>query len=109
MGLRIARVLYAFGMLAFGFSHFAYLQMTAPLVPAFLPWHEFWAYFTGGAYIAAGLAILTGVLARLAATLSAVQMGLISVVVWISVLAMGELHGVWWGDIGGVIVSVGWG
>src|SRR5262245_20234183 len=110
MGLRIARVLYAFGMLAFGFSHFAYLQLTAPLVPAFLPWHEFWAYFTGGAYIAAGLAILAGVLARLAATLSAVQMGLISVLVWIPLLAKGELTAFRWGEVvvTFVLTAAGW-
>ena len=69
-GLRIARVLYALAMIAFGLSHFFYLQFTAPLIPSWLLWPKFWAYFTGTAYLAAGAAILFGVWARLAALLS---------------------------------------
>jgi uncharacterized membrane protein YphA (DoxX/SURF4 family) len=46
------------------------MNMTAPLVPKWLPpTQEFWGYATGVSFIAAGVAILTGVLARLAATL----------------------------------------
>jgi uncharacterized membrane protein YphA (DoxX/SURF4 family) len=62
----------AFGVCAllFGGAHFFYMSLTAPLVPTWLPpSQEFWAYATGIAHIAAGLAILTGVRARLAAIL----------------------------------------
>jgi uncharacterized membrane protein YphA (DoxX/SURF4 family) len=57
----------------FGLSHWAYPQFTADMIPAFIPAHLFWAYFTGAAHIAAGVAILTGVLARFAAILFAVM------------------------------------
>jgi hypothetical protein len=57
-GVRMARVLYALALIAFGLSHFAYVNMTAPLVPAWLPAHVFWAYFTGCTFLAAAAAVL---------------------------------------------------
>jgi uncharacterized membrane protein YphA (DoxX/SURF4 family) len=62
----------AFGVAAviFGGAHFAYLNLTAPLVPKWLPPSQnFWAYATGVGHIAAGLAIISRVQARLAAIL----------------------------------------
>ena len=46
-GVRIARVLYALALIAFGLSHFFYLHLTAPLVPEWLGWPVGWSYFTG--------------------------------------------------------------
>jgi len=62
----------AFGVCAvlFGVAHFFYMNLTAPLVPKWLPpTQEFWANATGVGHVAAGVAILTGVQARLAAIL----------------------------------------
>jgi uncharacterized membrane protein len=88
-GVRLARVVYALAMIAFGLSHFVYLNLTAPLIPAWLPWHVGLSYFTGAAYLAAGAAMLIGVWGRLAAALSALQMGLFTFLVWVPILAAG--------------------
>lgn len=97
-GVRMARVLYGLALIAFGLSHFVYLNLTAPLVPAWLPAPVFWAYFTGSAYLAAGVAILIGVHARLAATLSALQMGMFLLLIWVPMLAAGHISAFNWGE-----------
>ncbi len=67
---RLGRMLFGACALLFGGAHFFYMNLTAPLVPPWLPPTQvFWAYVTGVGHIAAGLAILTGVQARLAAIL----------------------------------------
>jgi uncharacterized membrane protein YphA (DoxX/SURF4 family) len=67
---RIARLTFGVCAVLFGGAHFFYIELTAPLIPKWLPPSQFfWAYATGIAQIAAGLAILTGIQARLAAIL----------------------------------------
>jgi uncharacterized membrane protein YphA (DoxX/SURF4 family) len=67
------RLLFGASLPVFGLSHFAYIQFTADMIPAWIPAHVFWAWFTGACHVAAGAAILTGVLARLASLLFAVM------------------------------------
>ncbi len=96
IGLRGARVLYGLALIAFGFSHFFYANMTTPLVPAYLPFHDAWASITGGAYLAAGVAIIAGMLARLAAHLVLLQIALITVLVWTPFVTAGNIDAGHW-------------
>jgi uncharacterized membrane protein len=67
---RLGRLTFGVCALVFGGAHFVYMNLTAPLVPKWLPpTQEFWGYVTGVAFVAAGVAIVTGVQARLAAIL----------------------------------------
>lgn len=64
-------VFYAAPLAAFGTEHFTLTKVIASLVPAWIPWHFFWAYFVGACFIAAPLSLVTRVQARLAAGLLA--------------------------------------
>jgi uncharacterized membrane protein YphA (DoxX/SURF4 family) len=62
---------YAAPIAAFGTEHFTITQAIASLIPAWIPWHQFWTYFVGACFIAAALSLVIGIQARLAAGLLA--------------------------------------
>ena len=63
----VGRIAFGACLPVFGLSHFAYAQFTADMIPAFIPAHLFFAYLAGAGHIAAGVAILSNVLTRVAA------------------------------------------
>ncbi len=62
---------YAAPVAAFGTEHFTLTKAIASIVPAWIPWHQFWVYLVGACFIAAALSLVTGIRARLAASLLA--------------------------------------
>jgi uncharacterized membrane protein len=87
-GQRLAMYVLAVALPPIGLSHIIYSDATAQLVPSWLPLPHAWAYFTGAGHIAAGLAILLGIVPRLAAMLEAAMMSGFTLLVWIPKVVM---------------------
>jgi uncharacterized membrane protein len=69
--LDAGRYLFAVPLLIFGILHFKYAFFISMLIPKWIPQRFFFANFVGLCFIAAALAIATGIRARLAALLLA--------------------------------------
>jgi uncharacterized membrane protein YphA (DoxX/SURF4 family) len=95
--VRFGRVAFGVCAVLFGLAHFFYMNLTAPLVPHWLPpSQEFWGYATGVAHIAAGVAIIAGVRARLAAILLTIMYASFTPLVHLPMLlADPSNHGIW--------------
>jgi uncharacterized membrane protein len=62
---------YAAPIAAFGTEHFTLTKAIASLIPKWIPWHMFWAYFIGACFIAAALSLVTKIQVPLSASLLA--------------------------------------
>ncbi len=109
-GIRIGRVIFGLALIPLGLAHFVYLKETASLVPSWLPAHEGWARLTGGAYLVAGIAVLTGFWAARAAALAALQMAGFTVLVWVPQVASGSAGWGQWSEflLSGALSSAAW-
>jgi uncharacterized membrane protein len=78
---------YAAPLAAFATEHFTLTEAIASIIPAWIPWHQFWAYFVGACFIAAALSMVTRIQARLSASLLALTfflfVALMDTPVWI--------------------------
>jgi uncharacterized membrane protein YphA (DoxX/SURF4 family) len=82
--VRAGQIVFGVCCVIYGGAHFAYMNLTAPLVPQWLPPSQvFWGQATGAAQIAAGLAFLSGVQARLAGMLLTLMYALFQVMIHI--------------------------
>ena len=102
--LRWARLpITLFGICAviFGLGHFLAPAETAAMVPAWIiPGRLFWALATGAFHVAAGLALISGISALLAARLLGVMMLLFGAFVWLpQLVASPQNHLIWAGNI----------
>src|SRR5215468_4883948 len=67
----LGRAIFGLCLPLYGVVHLLYPQAVADFIPSWIPARQFWAYFTACAFIAAGLAVLSGVLVRTATVLLA--------------------------------------
>lgn len=73
--IKFGRLCFGMSLPVFAATHFIYADFVATLIPAWIPGRLFLAYFTGAAHLFAGLAIVTNIKARLAATLAGAMYG----------------------------------
>ena len=108
---QVARIVVALSLLIFGASHFVYFKYSQTFVPAYLPPSQaFWVALTGAAAIAAGLAILSGILALLAARLLTLMYVIFGVLVH-APFVWGDPtnHGKWIeNDVNLIIIGCAW-
>lgn len=76
-------IFYAAPLAAFATEHFTLTKVIASIIPRWIPWHYFWAYLVGACFIAAALSLVTGIQARLAASLVALTMFLFVTLMYI--------------------------
>jgi uncharacterized membrane protein YphA (DoxX/SURF4 family) len=62
---------YAGPIAGFGTEHFTVTNGIASIMPAWIPGHQFWVYLVGTCFIAAALSLVTGIRARVSASLLA--------------------------------------
>ena len=100
----MARYLYAVALPMFGLHHFFDLAGAAEAVPAWLPLRTGWAAVTGAGHVAAGVAILLGIVPRLAARLEAIMIGAFVVLVHVPGVIGAPRDGLQWSML--VVASV---
>jgi uncharacterized membrane protein len=94
--LLVARVMAGASAMVFGFAHFNYIDFTASMVPGWIPGKAFWAWATGAGHLAAGLALVSGIKARLGVTCEAAMMGSFVVLLHLPrVMAAPDQHVEW--------------
>jgi len=90
------RRIFALSCVVFGWCHFVYADITAKMIPVWLPFSLPLTWFTGFAHIAAGLGLLLMVLPRQAAILEAIMMSVI--VLLVHVPSLGATPAPFWAN-----------
>ncbi len=82
-GIRAARLLLIAALPMIGLSHFVYHDFTTSFVPKWLPFPLGWTYLTGTASLVAAAGMLFGFYPRLAVSLEAAMLWVITLLVWV--------------------------
>jgi hypothetical protein len=65
----LGAILFSITIISFSIDHFLYANEAVDYVPAWIPYHIFWLYFTGTALLGSGIAIILKIKPGLIATL----------------------------------------
>jgi uncharacterized membrane protein len=66
---RTGKMLFALSLIVFAVQHFMYADFIATLVPAWIPFKLFWAYFIGVAFSLSFISLLTNIQIRLSSAM----------------------------------------
>ncbi len=72
--IALANVCFGVPLAVFGAEHLSMPQVLMTMVPSFVPWHLFWAYFVGVALLAAALSFATRIQVRWSGLLFGIMM-----------------------------------
>lgn len=109
--VRIGQITFGLCAVLFGGAHFVYMNMTAYLVPVWLPpSQEFWGYATGVFHIAGGFAIIAGFRVRLFAALLTLMYAMFTPLALLPQLIADPSHPKWWTEnaLNVGLVGVAW-
>src|SRR5207245_1858360 len=82
------RIVFGLCAISFGLTHFEAMKQTAEMVPGWIPGSgNLWAVITGVADVLAGVALVAGIGATLAARMLTLMFGSFGVLIWIPILA----------------------
>ena len=70
----LSNLCFAIPLAVFGALHLSGVEFVLPLVPRYMPWRLFWAYFVGSALLAASLSIATKIQVRWSGLLFGIMM-----------------------------------
>jgi uncharacterized membrane protein YphA (DoxX/SURF4 family) len=70
----LSNLCFALPLAVFGAEHLSAARGISQIVPSFIPWHLFWAYFVGFALLAASLSIATKIQVRWSGLLFGIMM-----------------------------------
>lgn len=93
---KAGRILFAATLIVFGIEHFLYARDVGTMIPTWIPWHLFWAYFVGVAFIAASSSIIAMRCQNLAAILLGVMFFLWVVLLWVPAVGVAPRDGFQW-------------
>src|SRR5215471_18189060 len=117
----LSRLCFAIPLAVFGALHLSDAQSLMALVPRYMPWRMFWAYFVGFALIAASLSVATKIQVRWSGLLFGIMMLLFvamlylpgairngSRITWTIVFRESSFGGAGWVLTGIAIGSINW-
>jgi uncharacterized membrane protein len=106
--MQTARSAFGISTIFFGLAHLTAPESAAPMVPTWIPPSaDFWVIFTGLAFVAAGIGVLTGILDVLAARLLTLMFLVFAAVVLPAYILRNPHNEIAWGGNAYNLVAVG--